>query len=131
MLPPVEKGIQMLRYYLHDDPDAFRMELEGSLTQPSAESAYHAWRTARSVLGDRPVVVDISFVNQVDEIGRSVLLRLHERGARIIARSPESRALAGGIASESAPLAPPKRNWRARLMAWLVPTMRTAGAWGS
>jgi hypothetical protein len=136
MLQSTEKGAQRLRYYLHDDPDAFRMELAGSLTQPDAQSAYHAWRTARSVLGGRPVIVDISFVSEADEVGRNVLRRYHERGARIIARSPESRALADGIMPESAALIAPKliapqRNWGARLIARLIPAMRTAGAWGS
>jgi ABC-type transporter Mla MlaB component len=120
MLRFTEQSTQTLRYYLHNDPDAFRMELAGSLTQPGAESAYQAWRTALPVSGGRPVIVDISFVNQVDQAGRDVLLRWHKHGASIIARSPESRALADGIASEPAPLPPPQRNWGDRLRALLV-----------
>lgn len=129
MLRSTEKGSQTLRYFLHDDPDAFRMELGGSLTHPGAESAYRAWQSSMPVLGGRPVIVDISFVRQVDQAGRDVLRRWRQQGAQIIARSSESRALAGGFAAEPAPLPAPKRSWRHGFIARLVPAMRAASIW--
>jgi ABC-type transporter Mla MlaB component len=126
MLQSTNRNPQPLRYYLHDDPDAFRMELEGSLTQPGAESAYYAWHTALSTLSGRPVIVDITFVTRIDDAGREVLLRWQEHGARIVARSPQSRALAAGIALEPAPLPAPKRNWRQRAI-FLAAGMFAAG----
>ncbi len=127
MLQFTDTSSQPLRFYLHDDPDAFRMELGGGLSGAAAESAYHAWHTALSTLQGRPVVVNISFVNQMDEAGRDVLLRWHKEGTRIVARSPESRALAGGIASEPAPLSPPRKNLRRRLTSMLCRAKMSLG----
>ena len=86
-----------LQYYLHDDFDAFRFELAGSLSGAGVESLYHAWRTALSVIKDRIIIIDITFVGKADESGRSLLRLWRKKGARIIARSPESRALAAAI----------------------------------
>ena len=42
---------QALQYYLHDEPDAFRLELSGSLSGDDARSVYQASRTALSIIG--------------------------------------------------------------------------------
>jgi len=76
---------ERLEYYLHDAPEAFRFELSGSLSGPGAQSVYHAWRTALSILGKRPLSVDITAVSDVDERGRSLLLLWRRHGVRIIA----------------------------------------------
>jgi hypothetical protein len=92
---------QMIEYYLHDEWDAFRFELAGSLSGDGAQSVYQAWRTALSIVRDRPVIFDITFVVEADERGRAILLLWHQNGARIIAASPESRALAEPILARS------------------------------
>lgn len=110
MSPSTEKSARPLQYYMHDDPDAFRMELAGSLTLATADSVYHAWRTALSTLNGRRAVVDITFVDRADERGRDLLKLWHKSGVRIIARSPESRALASGIPLEPTPPAVRQRS---------------------
>lgn len=104
-----------LKYYMHDDPDAFRIELAGGLTEAYLESVNHAWRTALSIVRGRPAIVDISFVEAIDSLGRDMLTRWHQNGARIVARSAKSRALAAGIPLETVPLLAPRNNWRRRL----------------
>ena len=94
---------EQLQYYLHDDFDAFRFELAGSLSGSGVESIYQAWRTALSVITNRKLVVDITFVNKADEQGRSLLRLWRRKGARIVARSPESQALAADISGEAIP----------------------------
>jgi hypothetical protein len=106
-----------LEYYLHDEWDAFRFELAGSLSGDGAESVYQAWRTALSIVGDRPVIFDISFVGEADERGRALLQLWHQNGARIIAAPPESRALAKLILGEALPAPPAKQSWLQRLNA--------------
>jgi len=111
-------GSGQLQYYLHDDFDAFRIELAGSLSGGSVEGVYQAWRTALSVLTGRKVIVDITFVNTADERGRSLLRLWRRKGARIVARSPESRALAADTVGEPVLDTPasPKMSWLARVM---------------
>ena len=105
-----------LQYYLHDEPDAFRLELSGRLSGAGAESIYHAWRTALSIIGGRLLIVDVTFVQEADELGRALLRIWHRTGARIIAASPESCALAESIVGEPLPQAPAKprffERWR-------------------
>jgi hypothetical protein len=110
---------QALQYYLHDEPDAFRLELSGSLSGDGARSVYQAWRTALSIIGRRPVIVDITYVADADERGRTLLRLWRRRQARIIAGSSQSRALAASVLSEPYPEPPAQPRLRARIWAFL------------
>jgi hypothetical protein len=89
-----------LQYYIHDGSGAMRFELAGSLSGNGAQSIRYAWQTALSVIGDRPVVVDITQVIDADDDGRALLLQWQQYGVKIIAASPKSRALAAAIFNE-------------------------------
>jgi hypothetical protein len=89
-----------LQYYMHDGPGAFRFELAGRLNREGARRLDQDWRTASSVIGDRRLLVDMTFVTQVDEQGRDLITRWHRDGARLIANSKASRALAESIIGE-------------------------------
>lgn len=119
---------QALEYYLHDEWDAFRFELAGSLNGDGAQSVYHAWNTALSITGDRPVIFDITFVIEADESGRALLRLWHQSGARIIAASPESRALAEPIIGETLPEQPLKQDWLQRLIAIVLRSFDSSAA---
>ncbi len=110
---------EQLQYYLHDDLDAFRFELAGSLSGEGVKSLYHAWRTARSIIGNREMIVDITFVAAADEPGRELLRLWHSNGASIVARSQESNALAADILHEAIPERVPSRkpSWLRRVAA--------------
>jgi hypothetical protein len=83
-----------LEYYIHDGPAALQFELAGSLSGQGAESVHYAWQTALSIIGDRALIFDITSVIDADQRGRDLLLMWQRQGARIIARSSQSRALA-------------------------------------
>src|SRR5260370_34805221 len=82
---------QALRYYMHDGPTAFRFELAGDLNHEGARRLDQDWRTASSLIGDRRLIVDMTFVTGVDEKGRALITRWHREGARLIANSKASR----------------------------------------
>src|SRR5271163_827052 len=86
--------IQAPQYYMHDGPTAFRFELEGDLNDEGARRLEQDWRTASSVVGDRLLIVDITFVTSAAKEARILLARWHASGARLIANSNNSRALA-------------------------------------
>src|SRR5579872_5513289 len=88
---------QTLQYYMHDGPSAFRFELAGDLSNDAARDLDQAWRTASSMIGDRALVVDMTFVTGAERDGRSLLARWYAEGAQLIARSQVSRALAEAI----------------------------------
>jgi len=94
---------QTLQYYMHDGPAAFRFELAGNLNNEAARDLDQAWRTASSMIGDRALVVDMTFVTGAERDGRSLLARWYADGAQLIARSKVSRALAEAIVGTPLP----------------------------
>ena len=116
-----------LEYYIHDEAYALRFEIVGNLTGPAVGSVDQAWRTARSVLDGRWLVVELSAFADADESGRDLLLNWHRSGARIITRSPESRKLAEGIVDAPVPMAEPKPAWRQRVSDLLLRRSTAAG----
>ena len=107
-----------LQYYMHDEPDAFRLELSGDLQGDSAQSVYHAWRTALSIIGLRPFIVDLTYVSVADDYGRALLKLWRRSGVRIVARSAPSRTLVESILGERLPDPPAKGGLRQRLAAF-------------
>jgi len=110
-----------LEFYLHDEPDTLRIEIVSELAGAGVNSIKHAWRTANSVLAGRHIVVGLTAVAEADDEGRGLLLTWHRCGARIIARSMDSRTLAESILGASVPMAPAKPGWRQGLSDFLQP----------
>jgi hypothetical protein len=94
---PTAAGAQPLRYFIHDDFDALRMEISGGLVGPGAQKAFEDWRSARSLVRRARRVVDISYVTEADEDGKAVLRAWQEQEAQIVASTPASRAIANSI----------------------------------
>jgi len=84
-------------YYMHDGPTAFSIELAGSLAAEDAKKLEQEWLSASTVVGKKALVVDLSFVTEIDPVGRQLLLRWHRNGATIVANTPESRVLVKSI----------------------------------
>jgi len=89
------------RYYMHDGTIAFSFELSGRLSDDSARELQQAWQTASSVIGDRSLIVDLSYVTGVDIAGQNLLRGWHHRGAQLVAKSLEARALVQSITGQS------------------------------
>jgi hypothetical protein len=92
-----------LRYYMHDGPMAFRFELAGTLDYDGALRLDQDWRTASSAIGDRKLIVDMTFVTNLAEEGETLLRRWHQEGARLIANSTTSRVLAESVLGSPLP----------------------------
>ena len=97
-----------LEYYMHDGPTSFRFELAGHITSDGARRLEQDWRTASSVIGDRTLVVDLSFVSGMDQAARELMVRWHNQGARFVAKSAISRSLVKSITGMAAAPAAPK-----------------------
>jgi hypothetical protein len=52
---------QKLQYYIHDEVHALRFELAGSLSGEGAQSVCQAWHLALSIIGNRVLIIDITF----------------------------------------------------------------------
>ena len=94
---------QTLQYYMHDGPAAFRFELAGALGNEGDRELEQAWRTASAVIGERALVIDMTFLTSVEGGARSLLARWHAEGAHFVARTQTSRELAESIVGEPLP----------------------------
>jgi hypothetical protein len=108
-----------VQFFVHNDPDAVRVELAGSLCGADVEAVHHAWQRAAFTDALKPVIVDITFIRDADKHGRALLFVMHRFGARIIARSPESSAIAQSIITEPVEIAGSKQGWFRRLIIFL------------
>jgi hypothetical protein len=87
----------MMCYCIHVGTSAVRFELTGDLNTGDASRLEHDWRGVRSAIGNRLLVVDVSFVTGIDEAARSLFKRWYARGAEFAASSKQSRELVESI----------------------------------
>ena len=76
-----------LKYYIHDSIQALRFQLIGNLTQTNVAELSGCWNTAKTILGNRTLVIDIRALRSTDEAGKQWLLSLAHEGAQYL---PES-----------------------------------------
>jgi hypothetical protein len=87
----------VISYYIHTGPAAFRFELAGDLDADDAARLEREWRGASLIIGNRVLVVDMSFVTGIDEAARSLFRRWYDLGAEFAAGSKASRELVESI----------------------------------
>jgi len=78
-------GKNGLAIYLHDGPAAFRFSLAGELSGEGVRNLEQAWRTASSIIGERPLVVDLGSLTGIDRAGRQLLAAWQAGGACMLA----------------------------------------------
>lgn len=84
-------------YYMHDGPTAFSIEVSGALAATGAEKLERDWLSASAVIGKKELVVDLSFVTEIDPVGRQLLHRWRSNGATVVANTADSLALAESV----------------------------------
>lgn len=72
----------MLRITVQEASDALRLRLEGRLAGAWVGELENSWRIAASRLAGRPLWVDLSSVDCVDDAGRYLLVLMHKDGVR-------------------------------------------------
>jgi hypothetical protein len=87
----------VMNYYIHGGPSALRFELAGDVNAGDASRLEQDWRGVSSTIGNRLLVVDVSFVTGIDEAARSLFKRWYARGAEFAASSRQSREVVESI----------------------------------
>ena len=67
----------------------------------AARDLEYARRSASIVTRGRPLIVDLSYVTQVDSIGRKMLRRWYDDGARLVAKLPQARTIVESITGQA------------------------------
>lgn len=57
------------KYYIHDGVDTCRFQLIGELTEPDVAELSGCWRTAKTTLGKRKLILDLRRLKTLDEAG--------------------------------------------------------------
>jgi len=108
--------------YQHDSARMFRFVLRGKLIGDGVQELEEAWKTAKSILAGKELVVDISGIADADPAGADLLSRMRESGARLTATLPaESEEL---LQSLSVPAA---AGCKRRDTSWALRLLRLAG----
>ncbi len=100
---------------MHDGPDAFSFELAGNLAGASVRELEQAESTAASTVNGRKVIVDLSYITEVDTAGRALLRRWYDDGAQLVAELPQGRKIVASITGEEPELVANtarRRTWR-------------------
>jgi hypothetical protein len=92
-----ERFENMTRYYMYEGPTVFRFELAGDLDASDAASLAQDWRTAYCRVGHRTLVIDVTFVTEIDEVVRRLFWRWYAGGAEFAAGTRSSRELVESI----------------------------------
>jgi hypothetical protein len=74
-------GASRFRYYIHDSIAACRLQLIGELTEAEISDLDGCWRTARTTLGTRPLILDLHALKSVDEAGKQWLAGMAQERA--------------------------------------------------
>ena len=103
-----------MQMYLHDRPAVFQFVLKGKLAGDWVLNLEHAWDTARSVLGSKELVVDLSGISDADEPGVELLSRMRQSGARLTAAlPPQSESFLASL-GVTTPTQTRRRSWPLR-----------------
>ena len=66
----------------------YRFVLNGDLFDEAVRQLEWAWETAKSILGGKELIIDISGIANADPLGIEVLFRMRQAGARLRADLP-------------------------------------------
>ena len=73
----------MFKYYIHDAIDVCRLQLIGNFTQANIQDISGCWRTAKTTLGNRPLIIDAEALSSTDDAAREWLTAMIAEGARL------------------------------------------------
>jgi hypothetical protein len=93
----VERGF----LYLHDQPDALRLEVRGRFDETLLEEMRASLATARSMLNGRPLVFDLRRASRIEPGVPGQLAALAGSGARILARDAQLPDVSAALPREA------------------------------
>ena len=77
-----------------------RLFLEGKLSGPCVDELYKCWQTCPA--GETALLVDLTNVSFVDDHGKELLVRMHNKGIKLFSRSVMTKCLIEEIENAAA-----------------------------
>jgi len=78
---PTRARSSLFKYYIHDSVEGYRLQLMGELTEADVPELDGCWRTARTTIGTRKLVLDVRLLQFADDSGKRWLLSMASEGA--------------------------------------------------
>ncbi len=86
----------VFKYYIHDSVESCRLQLLGELSETAIPELSGCWRTAKTILGSRKLLLDLRKLRAMDDSGRQWIISMANEGALLL---PET-FLRDGLAPE-------------------------------
>lgn len=110
---PAKVRSAAFKYYIHDGSDTCRLQLIGEFTETEVAELNGCWRTARTTLGKRKLVLDLQSLRAVDDAAKRWIASMAQEGATYV---PES-FLRDSLADHSLDDEVPKATLLSKLIA--------------
>jgi hypothetical protein len=108
------------KYYIHDSIGVLRLKPIGELVQADIAELNGCWRTAKTTLGKRKLVLDLESLRTVDEAGKQWLASMSAEGAYYVPENYLVTCIAAQHAAQSeVPAVPAKQGVWKKLIALL------------
>lgn len=90
---------QAFKFYLHDSVEACRLQLLGPLSSRELKELTGCWRTAKTTLKARKLILDVSLVTSFDDDARKWIATMVAEGALLVEakKEPPSRPSQNGM----------------------------------
>jgi ABC-type transporter Mla MlaB component len=98
---PAARTNDDFKYYMHDGPTAYSFEIAGRISDNAARELAQVWKTASSTASGLALIVDLSYVTQVDEAGQRLLRDWYDGGAQLVAKRPHARTIVASITGQT------------------------------
>ncbi len=83
----------MLKITILDSAKELCIRLEGRLSGPWVGELRQCWKTAASITGSRPSILDLRDVDFVDPEGQKLMADMYHEGVRLLAATPLIQAM--------------------------------------
>ena len=79
---------EVIRITCHNEPPVTRLVIEGKLAGACVDELDKCWQQAES-----PILIDLTSVSFIDDRGKQLLKRMHDKGIKLVSSSLMSRCL--------------------------------------
>ena len=90
----------MLRITVHNNPQTFTFQLEGSLAGPWLQELEACWQNTLNQQHKPVLRIDLSGVTFINDAGKACLAAMHGQGAEFIAADCMTKAVVAEITQE-------------------------------
>lgn len=103
------------KYYIHDSIESCRLQLLGQLSEADIPELSGCWRTAKTTLASRKLLLDLRNLSAFDDAGRQWIISMANEGALLLPESFLRTGMALGISSDETL----KPGWGIRFISFL------------